>query len=66
MIDNFSLQDTETAVAVAAGNIMLEASGGINEQTLAVIAATGVDFISIGELTKTILPMDLSMRFVSD
>ena len=66
MIDNFSLQDTETAVAVAAGNIMLEASGGINEQTLAVIAATGVDFISTGELTKTILPMDLSMRFVSD
>ena len=66
MIDNFSLQDTEAAVAVAAGNIMLEASGGINEQTLAVIAATGVDFISTGELTKTILPMDLSMRFVSD
>ena len=66
MIDNFSLQDTETAVAVAAGNIMLEASGGINEQNLAVIAATGVDFISTGELTKTILPMDLSMRFVSD
>ena len=66
MIDNFSLQDTETAVAVAAGKIKLEASGGINEQTLAAIAATGVDFISTGELTKTILPMDLSMRFVGD
>ena len=48
MIDNFQSQDTETAVAVAAGKIKLEASGGINEQTLAAIAATGVDFISTG------------------
>ena len=66
MIDNFSLADTHTAVAKSAGQIRLEASGGINEQTLADIAATGVDYISSGELTKTILPMDLSMRFVAD
>ena len=66
MIDNFSLADTHTAVAKSAGQIRLEASGGINEQTLAAIAATGVDHISSGELTKTILPMDLSMRFVVD
>jgi len=66
MIDNFSLADTHTAVARSAGQIKLEASGGINEQTLAEIAATGVDYISSGELTKTILPMDLSMRFVAD
>ncbi|HBK12226.1 MAG TPA: nicotinate-nucleotide diphosphorylase (carboxylating), partial [Gammaproteobacteria bacterium] len=52
--------------ARSAGLIKLEASGGINEQTLADIAATGVDYISSGELTKTILPMDLSMRFVAD
>ena len=66
MIDNFSLADTHTAVAKSEGQIRLEASGGINEQTLADIAATGVDYISSGELTKTILPMDLSMRFVAD
>jgi nicotinate-nucleotide pyrophosphorylase (carboxylating) len=66
MIDNFTMADTETAVANAAGKIKLEASGGINEQTLADIAATGVDYISSGELTKTILPMDLSMRFAND
>ena len=66
MIDNFSLTDTQTAVARSAGRIKLEASGGINERTLADIAATGVDYISSGELTKTILPMDLSMRFIAD
>ena len=66
MIDNFTLSDTQTAVARSAGRIKLEASGGINERTLADIAATGVDYISSGELTKTILPMDLSMRFVAD
>jgi nicotinate-nucleotide pyrophosphorylase (carboxylating) len=66
MIDNFTMADTETAVANATGKIKLEASGGINEQTLADIAATGVDYISSGELTKTILPMDLSMRFAND
>ena len=66
MIDNFTLADTHKAVARSAGLIKLEASGGINEQTLADIAATGVDYISSGELTKTILPMDLSMRFVAD
>ena len=66
MIDNFTLSDTQTAVARSAGRIKLEASGGINERTLADIAATGVDYISSGELTKAILPMDLSMRFVAD
>ena len=66
MIDNFSLADSQAAVARSRGRIKLEASGGINEQTLADIAATGVDYISSGELTKTILPMDLSMRFVAD
>ena len=65
MIDNFSLADTHTAVAKSAGQIRLEASGGINEQTLAAIAATGVDYISSGEPTKTVLPMDLSKRFIA-
>jgi nicotinate-nucleotide pyrophosphorylase (carboxylating) len=65
MIDNFTLADTQRAVAKSAGQIKLEASGGINENTLTTIAATGVDYISSGELTKTILPMDLSMRFIT-
>jgi len=64
MIDNYSLEESRQAVELAAGKIKLEASGGINERTIAAIAATGVNFISIGELTKNIDPMDLSMRFV--
>lgn len=64
MIDNFSLTDTHTAVAMATGKIKLEASGGIDEKTITDIAATGVDYISIGEVTKNIDPLDLSMRFI--
>ncbi len=64
MIDNFSLADTNTAVAMAKGKIKLEASGGIDEKTITDIAATGVDYISIGEVTKNIDPLDLSMRFI--
>lgn len=64
MIDNFSLVDTRTAVNMADGNIKLEASGGIDEKTITDIAATGVDYISIGEVTKNIDPLDLSMRFI--
>ncbi len=64
MIDNFSLEDTRTAVAMAAGRIKLEASGGIDESSIVAIAAEGVDYISVGELTKNVDPLDLSMRFV--
>ena len=63
LIDNFSLADTRTAVAMAQGSIELESSGGINEQTITDIAGTGVDYISIGIITKQIEPLDLSMRF---
>lgn len=63
LIDNFSLADTTTAVRVSRGTLKLEASGGIDEKTIRDIAATGVDYISIGNLTKQILPLDLSMRF---
>lgn len=62
MLDEFSLADMRTAVALAKGMSKLEASGGINEQTLAPIAETGVDFISIGALTKDVKAIDLSMR----
>jgi len=64
MIDNFSLDDSITAVAIANGKIKLEASGGIDEASILDIAATGVDYISVGELTKNIDPLDLSMRFI--
>ena len=64
MLDNFSLDAMREAVALAAGRSELEASGNVNEQTLRAIAETGVDFISIGALTKAVTPLDLSMRFV--
>ncbi|MFO6334278.1 hypothetical protein ACLBVB_30545, partial [Pseudomonas aeruginosa] len=50
------------AVALTAGRAKLEASGGINESTLRNIAETGVDYISIGTLTKDVRAVDLSMR----
>jgi len=63
MLDNFSLADMRTAVERTAGQAKLEASGGINDQTLLPIAETGVDYISIGALTKDCKAVDLSMRF---
>ena len=64
MLDNFTLQEMRDAVKLAAGTAELEASGGITEQTLRPIAATGVDYISIGALTKDCRAIDLSMRFI--
>ncbi|MBO6850141.1 MAG: carboxylating nicotinate-nucleotide diphosphorylase [Marinobacter sp.] len=62
MLDEFSLEDMERAVATTAGRAKLEASGGINAQTLIPVAETGVDYISIGALTKDVKAIDLSMR----
>jgi len=62
MLDEFSLEDMRTAVATTGGKAKLEASGGINADTLVPIAETGVDFISIGALTKDVNAVDLSMR----
>ena len=62
MLDNFTLGDMRKAVAMTAGNAELEASGNVTEATLRGIAETGVDFISIGALTKVVIPLDLSMR----
>jgi len=64
MLDNFSIEETKQAVAHAKGKAKLEASGGITDETLVSIAETGVDFISIGTLTKDIKAVDLSMRMV--
>jgi len=63
MIDNFSSDMTNQAVKIAKGEIKLEASGGIDQASIAEIAETGVDYISIGALTKEVSPIDLSMRF---
>jgi nicotinate-nucleotide pyrophosphorylase (carboxylating) len=63
LIDNFSLADTREAVTRAAGRIELEASGGITAQSITDIAETGVDYISIGDVTKSVTPLDLSMLF---
>ncbi len=62
MLDDLSLEDMREAVRLNAGKAKLEASGGINESTLQPIAETGVDYISIGALTKDVKAVDLSMR----
>ncbi|WP_312597519.1 carboxylating nicotinate-nucleotide diphosphorylase [Stutzerimonas nitrititolerans] len=62
MLDELSLEDMRTAVAMNAGRAKLEASGGISDETLRSIAETGVDYISIGALTKHVQAIDLSMR----
>lgn len=63
MLDNFDLDALRDAVALTAGRCELEASGNVTLDTLSAIAATGVDFISIGALTKDVQALDLSMRF---
>ena len=62
MLDELSLEDMRTAVNLTAGRAKLEASGGINASTLRSVAETGVDYISLGTLTKDIKAVDLSMR----
>ena len=64
LLDNYSLDDLRSAVAAAQGRVALEASGGITLDTVRAIADTGVDYISIGEITKAVVPLDLSMRIV--
>jgi len=62
MLDNFSLDDMRQAVQLNQGQVELEASGNINLNNIRSIAETGVDFISIGALTKNLNAIDLSMR----
>ncbi len=64
MLDNFSLDALAEAVSLTAGRAELEASGNVTEATLRPIADTGVDFISIGALTKDCKALDLSMRLL--
>jgi nicotinate-nucleotide pyrophosphorylase (carboxylating) len=50
-------------VAITRGQVKLEASGGVTLESIREIAETGIDFISVGELTKHLRALDLSMRF---
>jgi nicotinate-nucleotide pyrophosphorylase (carboxylating) len=66
MLDEFSHSDMRTAVAqrnAAAASVRLEASGGVSLQTVRAVAETGIDFISVGALTKHLRAADLSLRF---
>jgi nicotinate-nucleotide pyrophosphorylase (carboxylating) len=67
MLDDFSLENLQRAVALnraAPHPARLEASGGVSLESIGAIAATGVDFISVGGLTKHVQAVDLSMRMV--
>ncbi|WP_439105959.1 carboxylating nicotinate-nucleotide diphosphorylase [Congregibacter sp.] len=64
MLDNFDLDAMREAVQLNEGRAELEASGNVTLETLSAIAQTGVDFISIGALTKGCEPLDLSMRLL--
>ncbi len=63
LLDNFSTVDMRQAVELTQRRIELEASGNIDHQRLVEIAATGVDFISIGALTKNLRAIDFSLRY---
>jgi nicotinate-nucleotide pyrophosphorylase (carboxylating) len=61
LLDNFSLEDLRAAVKAAKGQVTLEASGGVNLDTVGAIAATGVDVISVGALTHSAPNFDLGL-----
>ena len=66
MLDNFTTVMMKEAVALTAGKAALEVSGNVTLDTIKEFAETGIDFISVGALTKHIHAMDLSMRFINE
>ena len=62
LLDNFDLEGLRAAVRETAGRATLEASGGITLDNIRAIAETGVDCISVGQLTKSVSAIDFSMR----
>ena len=64
LLDNYNLEDLREAVAIAAGRVVLEASGAITLDNAAAVAHTGVDYLSIGAITKHVVPLDMSMRIL--
>lgn len=63
LLDNFTIEQLEQAVKLNNRRLQLEASGGVTLENIAAIAATGVDYISTGAITKDVKAIDLSMRF---
>jgi nicotinate-nucleotide pyrophosphorylase (carboxylating) len=63
LLDNFSVEELKAAVTETRTRAKIEASGGINLSNIRAFADTGVDYISIGDMTKTVKAVDLSMRF---
>ncbi|MEN6372827.1 MAG: carboxylating nicotinate-nucleotide diphosphorylase [Armatimonadota bacterium] len=63
MLDNMDVETMRRAVETTSGRAVLEASGGVNEDTIAEIAATGVDIISVGALTHSVKALDIGMDF---
>ena len=64
LLDNMDIETMRQAVKIAAGHVKIEASGGVNEENVAAIAATGVDFVSVGALTHSVKALDIGMDFV--
>jgi nicotinate-nucleotide pyrophosphorylase (carboxylating) len=64
LLDNFPLDDLAAAVARTGGRATLEASGSMELEALPAVAATGVDYVSVGAITKHLRAVDLSLRFV--
>ncbi|MCO4786337.1 carboxylating nicotinate-nucleotide diphosphorylase [Marinomonas atlantica] len=66
MLDNFSLSDMKTAVDTFSPKVKFEASGNMTDQHIKDVSLTGVDFISVGALTKHIQAIDLSLRVIEE
>jgi nicotinate-nucleotide pyrophosphorylase (carboxylating) len=66
MLDNFDIDTLTEAVLVINGQCLTEASGGITETTIASVAATGVDYISVGALTHSTISLDMSLKATKD
>ena len=62
MLDNMTLEAMGEAVSITAGRVPLEASGNVSLETVAAIAATGVDYISVGKLTHSVEALDISFK----
>ena len=63
MLDNFSLASIKQAVKINAGKVKLEVSGGVSLENIHDFATTGVDYISVGMITKTVMPIEITMLF---
>jgi nicotinate-nucleotide pyrophosphorylase (carboxylating) len=62
LLDNMSLSELRAAVQLVAGRVPLEASGNVSLQNVAEVAATGVDYISVGALTHSVRALDISLE----